>query len=325
MAVQLRQIIEVPCEIDALSHLDVLRQLDDDALGALGIDPSELNEAPTEEEPVSGDPDDVTDEPFEPELSEDAAHRIDRAVAACLAAYEPRGAYKVFNPAICTLPPKYVEPAIKLVGTMMVFHGQSSYEKLRRATHCALMAATIGPERPEALPANADDLDRAIARACALALVESTADHVNADIVKTALDEDLYTDDRLCPGVGDFPLESRSQFVFYTQSEQRRGHVRPHAKGPQARVRPLQVPFLLLHPRHRYELPRKQGILQESLNPLRAITKTSCEALRIACAGLRHRVDSTSSPAGMGANEDPWQSSGAFPASLRLQTKQNPR
>ena len=223
MAVQLRQIIEVPCEIDALSHLDVLRQLDDDALGALGIDPSELDEAPTEEEPASGDPDDVTDEPFEPELSEDAAHRIDRAVAACLAAYEPRGAYKVSNPAISTPPPKHAEPAIKLVGPMMVFHGQSSYEKLRRATHCALMAATIGPERPEALPANADDLDRAIARACALALVESTADHVNADIVKTALDEDLYTDDRLCPGVGDFPLESRSQFVFYTQSEQRLG------------------------------------------------------------------------------------------------------
>ncbi len=223
MAVQLRQIIEVPCEIDALSRLGVLRQLDDDALAALDVDPSELDEPSTEEEPASGDPDEVADEPYEPALSEDAAHRIDRAIAACLAAYEPRGAYKVFNPAICTLPPKYVEPAIKLVGTMMMFHGQSSYEKLRRATHCALMAATIGPERPEALPANADDLDRAIARACALALVESTADHVNADIVKTALDEELYTDDRLCPGVGDFPLESRSQFVFYTQSEQRLG------------------------------------------------------------------------------------------------------
>ena len=73
------------------------------------------------------------------------------------------------------------------------------------------------------LPADADELDRALADACARALVESAADHVNAAIVAAAMEEGLYTDDRLSPGMGDFPLDTRSQFVFYTQSEKRLG------------------------------------------------------------------------------------------------------
>lgn len=208
MPAPLRPIIEVPCTVDAIPRFEVLRQLDAPALRALGLDPDALSAA----EPESA-----------PELSDEAARRIDAASAACLAAYEPRGAYKVFNPAICTLPPEYVEPAIKLVGTMMMFHGQSVYERLRRAAHCALMTVTIGPDNPEALPADADELDRALADACAKALVECAADHVNAAIVSAALEEDLYTDDRLSPGMGDFPLDTRSQFVFYTQSEKRLG------------------------------------------------------------------------------------------------------
>lgn len=208
MPAPLRPIIEVPCTVDAIPRFEVLRQLDAPALRALGLDPDALSAA----EPESA-----------PELSDEAARRIDAASAACLAAYEPRGAYKVFNPVICTLPPEYVEPAIKLVGTMMMFHGQSVYERLRRAAHCAPMAVTIGPDNPEALPADADELDRALADACAKALVECAADHVNAAIVSAALEEDLYTDDRLSPGMGDFPLDTRSQFVFYTQSEKRLG------------------------------------------------------------------------------------------------------
>lgn len=225
MPAPLRPIIEVPCTVDALPRLDVLRQLDPDSLRKLGIDPDSLERiepAPRESEndeeaPCGGDAADIA------ALDGQAAARIDAAIAACLAAYEPRGVYKLFNPAICTLPPEYVEPAIKLVGTMMMFHGQSVYERLRRAAHCALMAVTIGPDNPEALPPDADALDVALADACAKALVECAADHVNAAIVAAAVEEGLYTDDRLSPGMGDFPLDTRSQFVFYTQSEKRLG------------------------------------------------------------------------------------------------------
>lgn len=195
-----RQIIEVPCTVDALERSEVLAQLAPEAARALGVG--------------------ATDEGA---LEAGGGARIDAAIAACLAAYDPRGVYKLFNPAICTLPPEYSEPAIKLVGTMMMFHGQSVYERLRRAAHCALMAVTIGPDDPEALPADADELDRALADACARALVENAADRVNAAIVAAAMDDGLYTDDRLSPGMGDFPLETRSQFVFYTQSEKRLG------------------------------------------------------------------------------------------------------
>lgn len=195
-----RQIIEVPCTVGALERTEVLAQLPPEAARALGADAADGGA-----------------------LDAEAGARIDAAVAACLAAYRPRGVYKLFNPAICTLPPEYVEPAIKLVGTMMMFHGQSVYERLRRAAHCALMAVTIGPDNPAAVPADADELDRALADACAKALVESAADRVNAAIVAAALDDGLYTDDRLSPGMGDFPLDTRSQFVFYTQSEKRLG------------------------------------------------------------------------------------------------------
>lgn len=199
MAGAVRQIIEVPCTVDALERAEVLAQLAPQAARALGVG---------------------ADDGF---LDAAAGARIDAAIERCLAAYDARGVYKLFNPAICTLPPEYAEPAIKLVGTMMMFHGQSVYERLRRAAHCALMAVTIGPDDPAALPEDADELDRALADACAKALVESAADRVNAAIMAAAMDEGLYTDDRLSPGMGDFPLDTRSQFVFYTQSEKRLG------------------------------------------------------------------------------------------------------
>ncbi|MEA5020401.1 MAG: phage tail protein [Gordonibacter sp.] len=235
MSGPLRKIIEVPCTVDALPPIDVLRQLTPDELLALGIDqeafvPSATknqtsstvlnaaNQGETQENNAN-----EAEATKEIELNPAVKQRLDSAIAACLATYEPRGVFKIFNPTICTLPPKYTEPAIKLVGTMMIFRGQSVYDRLRRASHCALLAATIGPENPAALPASADQLDFTLARACARTLVECAADRVNARIISTAVDEGLYTDDRLQPGDGDFPLDSRSQLLFYTQAEKRLG------------------------------------------------------------------------------------------------------
>ena len=57
------------------------------------------------------------------ELSDDPmlADSICAMADAMSAELHPRGVYKLFNPAICTLPPKYTEPAIKLVGTLAFF------------------------------------------------------------------------------------------------------------------------------------------------------------------------------------------------------------
>lgn len=58
----------------------------------------------------------------------------------------PRGVYKLFNPAICTLPPKYTEPAIKLVGTLAVLYGSAAYERMSEAEHTAMVVSTVGTD-----------------------------------------------------------------------------------------------------------------------------------------------------------------------------------
>lgn len=192
MSVQLQQIIEVDCKIDRLDRETVLAALDLEGVDHNGS----LDE------------------------------HIDFMIDECLEALKPRGAYKLFNPAICTLPPDYVEPAIKLVGTMMIFKGKDLYDKMRRAKHCALMAATLGPKPDQdALREKLcyTELDERIYTACCTAIIERAGDMVNNDIISKAIDGGLYTDDRFSPGEGDFPIETRSQIIFYTQAEKRLG------------------------------------------------------------------------------------------------------
>ncbi|MEG0324239.1 MAG: phage tail protein, partial [Raoultibacter sp.] len=192
MSVQLQQIIEVDCKIEQLDRTSVTELLD-----LTGVDH-----------------DDLLDE------------HIDFVIDECLQALKPRGAYKLFNPAICTLPPDYMQPAIKLVGTMMIFKGKDLYEKMRRAKHCALMAATLGPKpEQDALRERLcyTELDERIFNACCKVIIERAGDMVNSDIITRAIDNGLYTDDRFSPGEGDFPIETRSQIIFYTQAEKRLG------------------------------------------------------------------------------------------------------
>ena len=231
-----RRIIEVPCIVEAIPLEDVLRQMDGGGLQELGVDPRLLEDkeetVPEAEEAKEEDSEGGEEEPLDTEigpiLDESVKERVQRAVDACLAAYVPHGVYKIFNPVICTLPPQYTEPAIKLVGTMMMFHGEAVYERLRRATHCALLAVSLAAAtdeqgNPVEEPGSPDSLDQALLDAARRAFVELAADRINSAIIADALKEDLYTDNRLSPGDGDFPLDTRSQFVFYTQSEKHIG------------------------------------------------------------------------------------------------------
>jgi len=144
----------------------------------------------------------------------------------CAKRFKPRGVYKLFNPTICTLPPTYTEPAIKLVGTMMVFKGKTVYDRLKRATHCALLSVTLDSETVidtlrEQLCYN--DFDSHIFDACCAMMLERAADMISAEIIRVAREKTLYTDERLCPGEGDLPLNTRDQILFYTQAEKRLG------------------------------------------------------------------------------------------------------
>lgn len=192
MAVQTHQIIEVDCHIDHIDN-EIIR--------------SRLYTTIDEDEDT---------------LQAHLSYVADE----CLAVLKPHGVYKLFNPAICTLPPSYTEPGIKLVGTMAVLRGKSVYDRMRKATHCVMLATTLGSQT------NLQDLhdrfshtiqDEAVLQACLATLIERASDITNAEIIKDAMERDLYTDDFLRPGDGDFPLETLSQIMFYVQAEKRLG------------------------------------------------------------------------------------------------------
>lgn len=192
MAVTTRQVIEIDCPIDSVETAHILPYLGNaEACNAI----------------------------------DDFDTRADEIVQYCKSTFRPRGSYKIFNPAICTLPPEYQVPAIKLVGTMMIFKGQEVYDRMKKATHTALLAVTLGaaPSPTFCTDDTNGRCNEAIYRACCKACLELAADEVNADIVREAMAEDLYTDDRLSPGMGDFPLETQSQILFYTQAQDRLG------------------------------------------------------------------------------------------------------
>lgn len=182
-------VIEVPCPIEATEDLaqDVLRALETDS-------------------------------------STDLGSRVAPMLAACTKACDAKGAYKLYNPAICSLPPEYTEPAIKLVGTMVVLHGRTAYEKLDKAKHCALLAATLGIDE-EALRAktvhNADD--ELVFNACLDAMLQRCANIVGNRITEGAMARDLYTDDLLALGDEGFPQGQTSDILFYTKAEEKLG------------------------------------------------------------------------------------------------------
>jgi hypothetical protein len=192
MAVTTRQVIEIDCPIDSIETTDILPYLEDGG-ACNSIDGFDA--------------------------------KVEDILGYCKSAFHPRGSYKIFNPAICTLPPEYREPAIKLVGTMMMFKGEEVYNRMRKATHTALLTVTLGnAAEPSFQPSKANArCDKAIYRACCKACLELAADEVNADIVREAMAEELYTDDRLSPGMVDFPSEAQSQILFYTQAQDRLG------------------------------------------------------------------------------------------------------
>lgn len=199
-------VIDVPCPLEASDDLarDVLR--------ALGTGPST-----------------------------DLGSRVAPMLAACVSASDAKGAYKLYNPAICSLPPEYTEPAIKLVGTMVVLHGRTVYEKLDKAKHCALLAATLGIDEETLrieLVRNADD--ETVFNACLDAMMKRCADIVGNKITEGAMARDLYTDDLLALGDDGFPEGQVSDILFYTKAEDKLGIELVEDETGNAHVRPTR-------------------------------------------------------------------------------------
>lgn len=162
------------------------------------------------------------------ELSDDPmlADSICAMADAMSAELHPRGVYKLFNPAICTLPPKYTEPAIKLVGTLAVLYGSAAYERMSEAEHTAMVVSTVGTDEEIARLRERlvkSDMDALLFDACLEAMASLAADKLAEAVADDAHERGLHRGSTLETGVEDFPLTMNTTLAFFTQTEKRLG------------------------------------------------------------------------------------------------------
>ena len=158
------------------------------------------------------------------ELSDDPmlADSICAMADAMSAELHPRGVYKLFNPAICTLPPKYTEPAIKLVGTLAVLYGSAAYERMSEAEHTAMVVSTVGTDEEVARLRERlvrSDMDALLFDACLEAMASLAADKLAEAVADDAHERGLHRGSTLETGVEDFPLTMNTTLAFFTQTE----------------------------------------------------------------------------------------------------------
>ena len=153
------------------------------------------------------------------ELSDDPmlADSICAMADAMSAELHPRGVYKLFNPTICTLPPKYTEPAIKLVGTLAVLYGSAAYERMSEAEHTAMAVSTIGTDEEIARLRERlvkSDMDALLFDACLEAMASLAADKLAEAVADDAHERGLHRGSTLETGVEDFPLTMNTTLAF---------------------------------------------------------------------------------------------------------------
>ncbi|QKF07842.1 hypothetical protein HLV38_06775 [Berryella wangjianweii] len=135
----------------------------------------------------------------------------------------PKGAYKQFNLAPCTLPPSYTEPAIKLVGTMSVLKGEAIYHKLSNAMHCVLMGVSLGCSLSQAKLVDTlvnTNEEQQLMPLVINKTVEQTANMLYAHIASHAREQGLRADYALDFDENAQELEpSLSDILFYLKAE----------------------------------------------------------------------------------------------------------
>jgi hypothetical protein len=134
-------------------------------------------------------------------IDDELNSRIEAVAAKCERTIEPKYCYNVYEI-------KETDEGIELLGTGVTFLGQDIANHMKGATHCAVMAATIGMgvERELMRMEYKSVSDALIFNAACTCLIEQVADRCEAEIIKLAKSRDMTTDYRYSPGYGDFPL-----------------------------------------------------------------------------------------------------------------------
>lgn len=167
------------------------------------------------------------------ELSDDPmlADSICAMADAMSAELHPRGVYKLFNPAICTLPPKYTEPAIKLVGTLGGALRQRRLRAHERGGAHGHGRLHRGHRRGDRSPSRAPR-EKRHGRPCSSTPAWRPwppwpADKLAEAVADDAHERGLHRGSTLETGVEDFPLTMNTTLAFFTQTEKRLGSPPP--------------------------------------------------------------------------------------------------
>lgn len=227
------------------------------------------------------------------ELSDDPmlADSICAMADAMSAELHPRGVYKLFNPAICTLPPKYTEPAIKLVGTLAVLYGSAAYERMSEAEHTAMAVSTIGTDEEIARLRERlvkSDMDALLFDACLEAMASLAggqarrgrrrrrprarpAPRQHLGDRRRGLPPHHEHDARLLHPDREAPEAHRRRGRHAVGSLEHLGRHRPVQRDPEEapRLRLLPQRAHLHHPQDRHDLPRPPHPQEGKAHPFR--------------------------------------------------------
>ncbi len=146
-------------------------------------------------------------------LTPELEAQIDDISRLCLEAAQPRSCFEVFP----------VEPGPALNGVRLF--GEDIRKHLTGATHCAVMAATLGfeVERVMLRLGKRSTVSEMIFNAACTALIEAAADECDGRIRDYARARGLVTGYRYSPGYGDFPLEQQRAVLGLIAADTRLG------------------------------------------------------------------------------------------------------
>lgn len=132
----------------------------------------------------------------------------------------PRYAFQIFD---CC--PNEAKETIEVLGTDLIFEGQSIYSHLKYAKKVALLAGTLGIEvelkiRQYSLMAMSKSL---ILDSCCTEYIEKICDLAECEIEEIATKEGLFLNRRFSPGYGDLSLDIQPKFLAVLEADRRIG------------------------------------------------------------------------------------------------------
>lgn len=141
------------------------------------------------------------------QLDEALERRLDAAIERCEDGCPPAGTFAMFPLERAT---EEGGPALSVQGAGVVLEGADIARFLEGATHCALMAVTLGAQRERELQRRTalNPIDALLYDAACSAYTEAAADELQRHVGEVAAQQGLeMLPGRFSPGYGDLPID----------------------------------------------------------------------------------------------------------------------